>query len=70
MTDPVDEWVLVDFRTPVHLSELVADALWELGVVAVEELDSSPGWVTLRTSLGDVTGPSVDRKSTRLNSSH
>lgn len=59
LTDSVDEWVLVDFRTPVHLSELVADALWELGVVAVEELDSSPGWVTLRTSLGDVTGPSV-----------
>ena len=57
MTDGPDEWTLVDFRTPEHLSELVSDALWALGVVAVEELDSSPGWVTLRTSLGEGTDP-------------
>lgn len=52
MTDHGDEWILVDFDTPADLTEFVSDALWQLGVVAVEEIDSEPGRVILRTSIG------------------
>ncbi len=38
---------------PAGDAELAADALWSLGVVAVEERDGGPGRVELWTSLGD-----------------
>jgi ribosomal protein L11 methyltransferase len=39
--------------TDVQRSELAADALWALGVLAVEERTTADGHVELRTSLGD-----------------
>lgn len=38
---------------PVSEQELASDALWALGVVAVEERESDGGFVELWTSLGD-----------------
>lgn len=52
MTDAGGEWLLIDFDTPSDQSEVVSDVLWSLGVVAIEEIDSGPDRVTLRTSLG------------------
>lgn len=52
MTDPAHEWVLVDFDTPADLVDVVSDALWSLGVAAVEELPGTTGRTVLRTSLG------------------
>lgn len=48
-----DTWSLVDFVVPVEATELVSDALWMRGVVAIEERDAGNGFVTLRTSMGD-----------------
>jgi len=52
LTEHGEEWLLVDFDTPEALAEIVSDALWSLGVVAIEEMESSEGRVLLRTSLG------------------
>lgn len=51
--DESDTWSLVDFVVPSELAELVSDALWMRGVVAIEERDESSGFLTLRTSMGD-----------------
>jgi ribosomal protein L11 methyltransferase len=48
-----ETWSLVDVLIDTGLSELVADALWALGVVAIEEIAHSDGTTTLRTSMGD-----------------
>ena len=44
--------MLVDFDVPAALVELVSDALWSVGVAAIEELERGDGMITLRTSLG------------------
>lgn len=48
-----NSWRLVDVTVPNDLLELVADALWGLGVVAIEEIPTDHNDVTLRTSMGD-----------------
>jgi ribosomal protein L11 methyltransferase len=44
---------MLDFLVPESDSELLADLLWGLGVVAVEEREALNGFVTLRTSMGE-----------------
>jgi len=44
---------MLDFLVARSESELLADLLWSLGVVAVEERESNGDLVTLRTSMGD-----------------
>ena len=44
---------MLDFLVSKSESELLADLLWSLGVVAVEEREATGDFVTLRTSLGD-----------------
>lgn len=44
---------MLDFSVPVAQLELLADLLWSLGVVAIEEREATDGFVTLRTSMGD-----------------
>ena len=44
---------MLDFLVATVESELLADLLWSLGVVAVEELEASSDFVTLRTSMGE-----------------
>jgi len=46
-------WSMLDFLVSKYESELLADLLWSLGVVAVEEREATGDFVTLRTSLGD-----------------
>ena len=46
-------WSLVDVTAPADDAELVSDALWAMGVVAIEEFVRPDGTVTLRTSMGD-----------------
>ena len=48
-----DTWTMVDFLVNQHDAEIVADTLWGLGVVAIEERDHSSNTVTLRTSMGE-----------------
>ena len=43
---------MLDFLVSTTESELLADMLWSLGVVAVEEREASGDFVTLRTSMG------------------
>lgn len=43
---------MLDFLVSTSESELLADMLWSLGVVAVEERQASGDFVTLRTSMG------------------
>ena len=45
-------WRLVDVTVPSHEAEILADVLWGLGVVAIEEIDRGIV-ITLRTSLGE-----------------
>ena len=45
-------WTMVDFVVDLTDAELVADTLWSLGVVAIEET-TNDGNVTLRTSMGE-----------------
>ena len=44
---------MLDFLVATSESELLADMLWSLGVVAVEERKAEGDFVTLRTSLGE-----------------
>ena len=44
---------MLDFLVATSESELLADMLWSLGVVAVEEREAEGDFVTLRTSLGE-----------------
>ena len=44
---------MLDFHVAISDSELLADMLWSLGVVAVEERESPGDFVILRTSMGD-----------------
>jgi ribosomal protein L11 methyltransferase len=44
---------MLDFHVAISDSELLADMLWSLGVVAVEEREAAGDFVTLRTSMGD-----------------
>lgn len=44
---------MLDFLVATSQSELLADMLWSLGVVAVEEREAVGDFVTLRTSLGE-----------------
>jgi ribosomal protein L11 methyltransferase len=44
---------MLDFLVATSDSELLADLLWSLGVVAVEEREASGDFVTLRTSMGE-----------------
>lgn len=46
-------WSLVDVTAPGDDAELVSDALWAMGVVAIEEIAHPDGTVTLRTSMGE-----------------
>ena len=46
-------WSLVDFATLHEDVEIVSDALWMRGVVAIEERDAKNGLVILRTSMGE-----------------
>ena len=54
-----DTWSMVDFNVPSHEVELVSDLLWSLGVVAIEERNTSSDQVVLRTSMGDDPTESV-----------
>lgn len=54
-----ETWSMVDFVVPTEHSELVADTLWSLGVVAIEERDSLDDTTTLRTSMGDDPSESI-----------
>ena len=54
-------WSLVDVCVDTSLAELVADTLWSLGVVAIEEIPAGDGMVTLRTSMGDDPVEFADR---------
>lgn len=47
-----ESWRLVDVTVPSHDAELVADFLWGLGVVAIEEIDGGTS-IILRTSMGE-----------------
>jgi ribosomal protein L11 methylase PrmA len=47
------EWVMVDFTTSPEQLELLADALWAMGVVAIEERATDTSLITLRTSMGE-----------------
>lgn len=47
-----DSWRLVDITVAQEDVELVSDALWNLGVVAIEEISGDTS-VTLRTSMGE-----------------
>ncbi|MFY8237604.1 MAG: 50S ribosomal protein L11 methyltransferase, partial [Ilumatobacteraceae bacterium] len=51
--DQEPEWVMVDFTTSPEQSELLADVLWAMGVVAIEEREIDATLVTLRTSMGE-----------------
>ena len=54
LTDVSDpSWSMLDFLVSKSESELLADLLWSLGVVAVEEREATGDFVTMRTSLGD-----------------
>ena len=44
---------MLDFLVATSETELLADMLWSLGVVAVEEREAVGDFVTLRTSLGE-----------------
>ena len=44
---------MLDFLVSTSESELLSDLLWSLGVVAVEERDTTDNFILLRTSLGD-----------------
>lgn len=48
-----DTWSLIDFDVETEDVELVSDALWMRGVVAIEERQGTSGCATLRTSMGD-----------------
>ena len=43
---------MIDFTTSDESSDLVADVLWSMGVVAIEERQNEAGRATLRTSMG------------------
>lgn len=51
---------MVDFTVARDDAELVADTLWGLGVVAIEERDAGDNRITLRTSMGDDPSRSID----------
>jgi ribosomal protein L11 methyltransferase len=44
---------MLDLLVSVSESELLADLLWKLGVVAIEEREALDGFITLRTSMGE-----------------
>jgi len=44
---------MLDFRIEQDQAELLAELLWQLGVVAIEELPVDEDWVVLRTSMGE-----------------
>lgn len=52
---------MLDFLVSTSESELLADMLWSLGVVAVEEREASGDFVILRTSMGEEHLVSRDR---------
>ncbi|MEY4365734.1 MAG: ribosomal protein methyltransferase [Actinomycetota bacterium] len=57
MTEVPAAWTLAEFVVGRDRSELLADGLWALGVVAVEESTASDGRTLLRTSVDEsVTG--------------
>lgn len=56
-----ETWSLVDVTVDAGSAELVADAMWSLGVVAIEEIPAGDGRVTLRTSMGDDPDEFADR---------
>ncbi len=58
---PQDSWSLVDVVVPTPEVELVSDALWGMGVVAIEETAGPEGQVTLRTSMGETPDDFVAR---------
>ena len=49
----VPSWTMLDILVSLDEVELLADLLWSLGVVAVEEREATDGFVTLRTSMGE-----------------
>jgi ribosomal protein L11 methyltransferase len=51
---------MLDFLVSTSESELLADTLWSLGVVAVEERQAPGDFVTLRTSMGEEHSVSRD----------
>ena len=51
---------MLDFLVPTSESELLADTLWSLGVIAVEERQASGNFVILRTSMGEEHSDSRD----------
>lgn len=52
-------WSLVDFTTTNANAEMVADLLWRVGVVAIEEIVSDGSRTTLRTSMGEDPDPVI-----------
>lgn len=53
MQPDADTWSLIDFVLPYNEAELVSDALWMRGVVAIEEREGDGTFITLRTSMGE-----------------
>lgn len=53
-----EAWRLIDVTVPSEETELIADFLWGLGVVAIEEIDSGSR-VILRTSMGETPHTAV-----------
>lgn len=53
MTDPADPaaWTILEMEVPEGSVEIVSDALWSLGVAAVEETPSADGSVVLRANV-------------------
>jgi len=45
-------WTMVDLEMPTCDCEIIADELWAIGVMAVEEIHSSTATTILRTNLG------------------
>lgn len=53
MTETAGHWNLLVVNTSSSDSDVVADWLWQIGAVAVEEITLDDGTVDLRTSVGD-----------------
>lgn len=51
---------MIDFTSPPGHVELLADLLWAMGVVAIEERDAEAPLITLRTSMGEDPSEAID----------
>ena len=61
MTDPAEQpaWTILEMEVTAESVEIVADALWGLGVAAVEEIETAGGAVVLRANVSPESGEAV-----------